>query len=153
MECKSRKRGTEKQLNLLLQKDRWFKKRKEFIRKASLGGRQSPAFSSPPLSPDSVCSEASTPTSRSSGGTDKQLEHRGRRRQLEVALMDQQESENPRMPSMEPLSTPGTPREVHTLSLEEETLSASPIHPTFLPLSIVLTKKNQTNIFESASSY
>ena len=145
MECKSRKREIEKQLNLLLQKDRRSKKRQEILRKVSSRGRRSktPLLSSPHLSSDSVCSEASTPTSRSSstkssGGIDKLLEHRGKRRQLELALMDhssrkdqedQQEAVHLRMPSTEPLSPPGT-HQAHSPSSDEDIQSVSTVHPT-----------------------
>ena len=118
MECKSRKKEIEKQLNLLLKKDKRSKRRQEILQKTSSGGRRAttPVHSSPYLSSDSVCSEASTPRSRSSSlkssdDVDKQLEHRGKRRQLELVLMspsatghEEQEAVDLGTPSIE--STP-----------------------------------------------
>lgn len=139
MECKSRKKEIEKQLNILLKKDRRSKRRQEIVRKASSSGRRSttPVFSSSCLSSDSVCSEASTPTSRSSSvkssdDVDKQLEYRGKKRLLELVLTgdssrkDQQEAVTQRTLSLSPPDR----HQIHSLSSDEDAQSASIINPT-----------------------
>ena len=141
MDCKSRKREIEKQLNILLQKDRRSKRRKEYMRKELSERRSTTPVSL--LSSDSVCSEASTPTSRSN--STKSSGDNGRR-QLELALMEHSNTQDRQGLQ---ICTPATP-EVHSLSSDEDTQSTSTVHPTYSPVE---DEEELLNFFDAASSY